>query len=353
MRVDLFDFELPAARIAQRPAVPRDSARLLQVARGGLAHRQIRDLPGLLRPGDLLVLNDTRVLPARLRGVRPGGGGRQDVSLELLLLRRLADGGWSAMARPVRRLRAGDRLHFGDGSLSAKVTGVVGDGQIELRFEGDDAAVHRALREHGAMPLPPYIRDGVADQQDRSDYQTVVARRDGAVAAPTAGLHFTDDLLAALAARGIAWATVTLHVGAGTFQPVRAEDTDQHLMATEWGEIGPEAAEAVAMCRARGGRIVAIGTTALRLLETVAAAHDGAVVPWSGDTSLFIVPGYRFGVADLLLTNFHLPRSTLFMLVAAFAGLETMHAAYAEAIAAGYRFYSYGDACLLERAALS
>ena len=353
MRVELFDFELPADRIAQRPAVPRDGARLLRVGAQGVAHAQVRDLPDLLQPGDLLVLNDTRVLPARLRGLRPGGDGRQDVTVELLLLRRLADGGWTAMARPVRRLRVGDTLHFGDGALGATVRRVPGGGQIELAFAGPEAVVHAALNALGAMPLPPYIRGGVADAQDRDDYQTIVATRDGAVAAPTAGLHFTDALLEKLAARGIARTTVTLHVGAGTFQPVRAEDTDEHTMATEWGEIGPAAAAAVAACRARGGRVVAVGTTALRLLETVAASNDGTVMAWSGDTSLFIVPGYRFRVADLLLTNFHLPRSTLFMLVAAFAGLETMRSAYAAAIAGGYRFYSYGDACLLQRGEMS
>jgi S-adenosylmethionine:tRNA ribosyltransferase-isomerase len=350
MRVELFDFDLPEALIAQRPAEPRDSARLLALDTGRPRDRAIADLPALLRPTDLLVFNDTRVLPARLRGVRPASEGRQDVAVELLLLRRLADGAWTAMARPARRLRAGDALMLG-GELAAEIRAKADDGTIEVAFDGDDAGLAQALERIGALPLPPYIRGGIADQRDRHDYQTIYARRDGAVAAPTAGLHFTPALLDRLRERGIATTSVTLHVGAGTFLPVRAEDTDQHAMAAEWGEVGADAADAVAACRRAGGRVVAVGTTALRLLETVALQHDGAVVPWSGDTSLFVVPGFRFRVADLLLTNFHLPRSTLFMLVSAFAGLERMRAAYGHAVAKGYRFYSYGDACLLAREA--
>jgi S-adenosylmethionine:tRNA ribosyltransferase-isomerase len=352
MRVDLFDFDLPESLIAQRPAEPRDSARLLALDSGVPQDRSIADLPALLRPDDLLVFNDTRVLPARLRGVRPASAGRQDVSVEMLLLRRLADGAWTAMARPARRLRAGDALLLG-GELAARIRAKGDDGTIEITFDGSDTVLAQAIERVGALPLPPYIRGGIADRRDRSDYQTIYARRDGAVAAPTAGLHFTPKLLDRLREHGIATATVTLHVGAGTFLPVRAEDTDQHVMATEWGEIGVEAANAIADCRRAGGRVVAVGTTALRLLETVAVQHDGAVVPWSGDTSLFVVPGFRFRVADLMLTNFHLPRSTLFMLVSAFAGLKRMRAAYAHAVAAGYRFYSYGDACLLAREAPS
>ncbi len=348
MRVDLFDFELPAERIAQRPASPRDSARLLDVDGDALADRTIRDLPTLLRAGDLLVLNDTRVVPARLTGVRPGGAGRSDVRCEVLLVRRLGDGLWRCFARPGKRLRAGDTISFGAG-LSAVVRTKIADGAVDIAFDLDDAALMAALDSHGAIPLPPYIRGGVADASDRDDYQTIHGRVAGAVAASTAGLHFTPDLMAALDRAGIARTTITLHVGAGTFQPVRAEDTDDHVMHAEWASIGPDAAEAIARTRSNGGRVVAVGTTSLRILESVAAAHDGRVVAWSGDTSIFIVPGYRFAIVDLLLTNFHLPRSTLFMLVSAFAGLGRMRAAYAHAIAGGYRFYSYGDACLLHR----
>jgi S-adenosylmethionine:tRNA ribosyltransferase-isomerase len=344
MRVDLFDFALPPRLIAQRPAVPRDSARLLHLPRHGpVGAHVVADLPALLRPGDLLVFNDTRVIPARLYGTRPGGG-----RVEALLLHAQRPGVWQAMVKGAARLRPGTRLAF-EGGLAAQVADRRDDGTVELDFQRADAEVLETLRAHGHMPLPPYIRGGHDDARDRDDYQTVLARHDGAVAAPTAALHFTAPLLGRLRDAGIAIASVTLHVGIGTFQPVRVADTDRHVMHSERGELGPAVAEAIAACRARGGRVVAVGTTSLRVLESVAAGNGGAIVPWRGKTDLFITPGFRFRVVDLLLTNFHLPRSTLFMLVAAFAGLDRVKALYAEAITRGCRFYSYGDACLLER----
>ncbi|MEA2848589.1 MAG: S-adenosylmethionine:tRNA ribosyltransferase-isomerase [Rhodospirillaceae bacterium] len=348
MRVDLFDFHLPDHLIAQRPAAPRDSARLLDVASDGLHDRLVRDLPSLLRRGDLLVFNDTRVIPARLKGVRGGVAGRQDVAVEALLIRDLGVGRWLSFARPTKRLRPGDGLVF-SGGLAAKVEAKNEDGSVVLAFDTIGPAFLASLEQGGAVPLPPYIRGGVADAQDRADYQTLFARYDGSVAAPTAGLHFTPGLMASLAAAGIATAGVTLHVGAGTFQPVRARDTDAHAMHAEWGEVPEQTARAVEATRAAGGRVVSIGTTSLRLLESVARDHDGAIKAWNGETDIFIVPGFRFRAVDLLLTNFHLPRSTLFMLVAAFAGLERMRQAYAHAIGERYRFYSYGDCCLLRR----
>lgn len=356
MRVDLFDFELPDDLIAQRPVVPRDSARLLDVAPpddlgDGLHDRSVRDLPALLRRGDLLVFNDTKVIPARLKGVRPGssgGNGRQDVAVEALLIRDLGASHWLCFARPAKRLRRGDSISFAEG-LAAKVTAKHEDGSIVLDFERSGHAFLAALERTGSVPLPPYIRGGTADAQDRSDYQTLFARHDGSVAAPTAGLHFTPALMAALAEAGIATAGVTLHVGAGTFQPVRVDDTDAHTMHAEWGEVSAATADAITATHAAGGRVVSIGTTSLRLLETVARLHDGDVKPWSGETDIFITPGFRFRAVDLLLTNFHLPRSTLFMLVAAFAGLERMKQVYAHAVGERYRFYSYGDCCLLRR----
>ena len=348
MRVDLFDFHLPDHLIAQRPAAPRDSARLLDVASDGLHDRLVRDLPSLLRRGDLLVFNDTRVIPARLKGVRGGVAGRQDVAVEALLIRDLGVGRWLSFARPTKRLRPGDGLVF-SGGLAAKVETKNDDGSVVLAFDTIGPAFLASLEQGGAVPLPPYIRGGVADAQDRTDYQTLFARYDGSVAAPTAGLHFTPGLMAALAAAGITTAGVTLHVGAGTFQPVRVDDTDAHTMHAEWGEVPEETARVVEATRAAGGRVVSVGTTSLRLLESVARDHDGAIKAWNGETDIFIVPGFRFRAVDLLLTNFHLPRSTLFMLVAAFAGLERMRQAYAHAIGERYRFYSYGDCCLLRR----
>jgi S-adenosylmethionine:tRNA ribosyltransferase-isomerase len=354
MRVDLFDFELPQALVATRPVEPRDAARLLVIG-DRFADRAFRDLPGLLRRGDALVVNETRVIAARLSGRRLAARGTAHV--EATLLREIpggsrpgeADGttAWSALARPARRLRPGDRLAF-DGGLDAEVLARDAGGEVVLRFAMPVAALLDALDRVGAMPIPPYL-GRAADARDRTDYQTVVARVPGAVAAPTAALHLTEWLLAALSEAGVHVVPVTLHVGAGTFRPVTAEDTGAHRMDAEWGEVSPEACARLAGVRANGGRIVALGTTSLRLIESAADA-DGTVRPFAGDTDLFIVPGYRFRVVDRLVTNFHLPRSTLFMLVCAFAGIARMQAAYAHAIDAGYRFYSYGDACLLDRA---
>ncbi len=341
MKVDVFDFDLPRALIADRPAVPRDAARLLEVG-AGLIDRTVRDLPALLRPGDVLVLNDTRVIPARLTAPR------DQAKVEVTLHRAVDEVCWRAFARPARKLRTGDRIAFAPdfvASVAAKGQG----GEVTLKFDCTGTAFRQALERHGAMPLPPYIpRPDGPDERDRTDYQTIFAAKEGAVAAPTAGLHFTPALLAAIDARGVLRVPVTLHVGAGTFLPVKVGDTRDHRMHAEAGEIAPEVAAAINRARAAGGRVVAVGTTALRLLET-ASDPVGDVQPFRGETSLFITPGFRFRVVDLLLTNFHLPRSTLFMLVAAFAGLDRMHAAYARAIAARYRFYSYGDACLLHR----
>jgi S-adenosylmethionine:tRNA ribosyltransferase-isomerase len=338
MKAADFDFPLPAAAIAQRPVVPRDAARLLVVG-DGLRHRHVSDLPAELRPGDLLVLNDTRVLPTRL------AGRRGSVAIAATLHTALDDRRWRALVRPARRLRPGDRIVFAP-ELTATVESKGEGGEVLLRFATAGAPLLSALERYGAMPLPPYIRRPAPDPRDRDDYQTIYAATAGAVAAPTAGLHFTHDLLAALAAAGIGRVMVTLHVGAGTFLPVRAEDVALHRMHPERGEITAAAAAGINAARAAGGRIVCVGTTSLRLLESAADA-DGRVQPFAGETDIFITPGYRVRAADALMTNFHLPRSTLFMLVCAFAGLARMQAAYAEAIARGYRFYSYGDACLL------
>ncbi len=350
MRVDLFDFELPAERIAQAPASPRDSARLLHVpAEGPFADLGVRDLPNLLRPGDLLVVNDTKVIPTRLFGAREGSGGR----IEATLVEEETAERWTAYCRPAKRLKPGDRIAFADGALTAEVAAKHADGRLSLAFDRSGAALREALWAVGRMPLPPYIKrapeDAAAAEGDRAHYQTLFAREEGAVAAPTASLHFTDALLQAIEARGVGRATVTLHVGAGTFAPVKAEDTDAHVMHSEWARLDDQTASRIAETRAAGGRIVAAGTTALRTLES-AAGEDGTVRPFEGRTDLFITPGYRFRAVDCLLTNFHLPRSTLFMLVSAFSGLARMKAAYAHAVAAEYRFFSYGDACFLERA---
>jgi S-adenosylmethionine:tRNA ribosyltransferase-isomerase len=349
MRVDLFDFHLPPELIAQHPVRPRDVARLLVVGHEALEDRRVSDLPALLRPGDLLVFNDTRVIPARLVGRR--GDARIEVTLHQPV--RGADNAdesrWRAFARPTRRCRVGDELWFG-ADLDAEVLAKGEGGEITLGFRCAPKALHERLEALGQMPLPPYIkRPPQGDAQDRADYQTMFALRPGAVAAPTAALHFTPRLMAALAERGVEHAFVTLHVGAGTFLPVKAEDTDAHRMHAEWYAVPAETAARIDAARAGGGRIVAVGTTVLRTLESV-AEPDGRVRRAMGETRLFITPGYRFKAVDLLLTNFHLPRSTLFMLVAAFAELERMRAAYAHAIERGYRFYSYGDACLLARA---
>jgi len=339
LRVDLFDFELPPDRIALRPASPRDSARLLEVAGQAISDHIVRDLPALLRAGDLLVFNDTRVIPAQLEGLR--GAARIGATLH----KREGPRAWRAFVRNAKRLRDGDRIDFGAG-VAAIAGEKAEDGSFLLSFEGEEP-VELLLERAGRMPLPPYIAGRrPADARDRDDYQTMFAREEGAVAAPTAALHFTPALMAALAEAGIDHETLTLHVGAGTFLPVKAEDTADHLMHSEWGRIAPATAARLNAVRAAGGRIVAVGTTSLRLLES-AADPDGQVRPFEGDTAIFIAPGYRFRAIDGLITNFHLPRSTLFMLVSALMGLEAMQHAYAHAIAAGYRFYSYGDASLL------
>ena len=342
MKVDLFDFELPRDRIAAHPTKPRDAARLLVIRRNGLEDRIVRELPDLLRPNDLLVVNDTKVIPARLTGKRG------EATIEATLHKRIASGRWAAFARPAKRLREGDTVVFSN-DLSATVAAKGEGGEVTLDFGRNDASLLASLDAIGTMPLPPYIPREAPEAADRADYQTIFARAAGAVAAPTAGLHFTDRLLAALESRGIGRAVVTLHVGAGTFLPVKADDTQDHRMHAEWGQLSAETAAAIGKARAAGGRIVAVGTTSLRLIES-AADESGRVRPFEGETDIFITPGYRFRAVDLLLTNFHLPRSTLFMLVSAFSGLARMKAAYAHAIETGYRFYSYGDACLLERA---
>ena len=339
MLVKAFDFELPADRIALRPASPRDSARLLQVAGGTISDHGVRDLPGLLRRGDMLVFNDTRVIPAQLEGRR--GNARIGATLH----KREGPRAWRAFVRNAKRLREGDLVDFGQ-EVAAIASEREADGSFLLTFAGDEP-VEALLERSGRMPLPPYIAGRrAADARDRADYQTMFAREEGAVAAPTAALHFTPALMAALAEAGIGHETLTLHVGAGTFLPVKTDDTDDHVMHAEWGRIAPEAAARLNAARAAGGRIVAVGTTSLRLLES-AADEAGRIGPFEGDTAIFITPGYRFRAVDGLVTNFHLPRSTLFMLVSALIGLETMRAAYAHAIRAGYRFYSYGDASLL------
>ena len=349
MRTDQFDFDLPEDRIALRPPARREDARMLRVGRDDLTDGQVTDLPGLVRPGDVLVLNDTRVLAAALRGVRParaeGGGG--PVSVDANLLAPLGGDRWRCLVRPAKRLRAGDLIDFGGSGKTAALTGLVETregGEAVLRFVSA-ADVPAALEAAGFMPLPPYIaRRRAADDEDRTRYQTVFAREAGSVAAPTAGLHLTEALLAGVKAAGADVATVTLHVGAGTFLPVKSDDTDDHEMHAERGIVSEAAAAAIRAAR----RVVCVGTTSLRLVET--AAQGGTVQAFDGETDLFITPGFEFRACDVLLTNFHLPRSTLFMLTCAFAGTERMKAAYVHAVEAGYRFYSYGDATWLERA---
>jgi S-adenosylmethionine:tRNA ribosyltransferase-isomerase len=354
MKLADFDFELPEDRIALRPAVPRDAARLLLVEPGRpLQDLAVRDLPGLLRAGDVLVLNDTRVIPARLKGVRHRDESR--VRVEATLHRRLSPHVWTAFMRPGKKLAVGDRIAFGEtsdracllGSLDATVKAKGEGGEVTLAFDLSGPDLDAAIAERGAMPLPPYIAAKRGeDEQDRADYQTVYAEEDGSVAAPTAGLHFTPELFERLAAAGVGTAFVTLHVGAGTFLPVKTEDLCEHRMHAEWGEVDAATAERLNAVRAAGGRIVCVGTTSLRLVES-ATGEDGTVRPFAGETDIFITPGYRFRAVDALVSNFHLPQSTLLMLVAALAGLDAVRSAYAHAVADGYRFYSYGDACLL------
>ncbi len=353
MRTDLFDFELPPERIALRPASPRDAARLLVVRPGEpLQDSRVSDLAQVLRPGDQLVVNDTKVIPAQLAGRRIGR--EAEPRIEATLIKRLDGSRWQALVKPAKKLIEGDTVRFGNegrvcllGHLDAQVEAKGDNGEVTLAFSFHGPTLDQAIADVGAPPLPPYIAARrTPDEQDAQDYQTMFAVHEGAVAAPTAGLHFTPALEAALAARGVAIHRLTLHVGAGTFLPVKADDTDEHRMHAEWGTISADTAAALNAARARGGRIVAVGTTSLRLLESAADA-GGQVRSFSGHTDIFITPGYRFRAVDVLMTNFHLPRSTLFMLVSAFSGLDTMKRAYAHAIASGYRFYSYGDACLL------
>ncbi len=356
MRVDAFDFDLPPERIALRPASPRDSAKMLVVGGGGaLTDAHVSDLPDFLRPGDALVVNDTRVIAARLDGVRVRD--EAIAAIEATLIKRVDDCRWRALVRPAKKLRVGERIRFGETSesmtcllaaLNAEVEEKGDAGEVLLRFEFAGAALDDAIERLGSAPLPLYIAARRApEERDRADYQTMFAAAAGAVAAPTAGLHFTPSLVERIEARGISLHRVTLHVGAGTFLPVKADDTRDHKMHTEEGAIDAATAEKLNAARASGGHIVCIGTTSARILES-AADESGRIRPFAGETSIFITPGDRFRAVDVLMTNFHLPRSTLFMLVAAFSGLETMRAAYAHAIEAGYRFYSYGDACLLE-----
>jgi S-adenosylmethionine:tRNA ribosyltransferase-isomerase len=358
MRTDLFDFELPPELIALRPVAPRDAARLLAVRPRGAPEfddRSVRELPDVLRPGDALVVNDTRVIPARLSGRRIGRG--VETAIEATLHQRLDGARWRAFVKPAKRLTSGDVVRFGDegrvcflGQLDATVEEKGEGGEVTLAFAFHGPVLDQAVDERGVMPLPPYIASRRApDDRDRSDYQTMFAHAEGSVAAPTAGLHFTDALIGRLQERGITLHKVTLHVGAGTFLPVKAGDTADHKMHSEYGTVSEETAAALNEVRRAGGRIVAVGSTALRLIES-ASADEGAIRPFAGDTAIFITPGYRFHAVDVMMTNFHLPRSTLFMLVAAFSGLDVMQRAYAHAIAAGYRFYSYGDASLLFRA---
>jgi S-adenosylmethionine:tRNA ribosyltransferase-isomerase len=387
MRTSLFDFDLPVDRIALRPAAPRDAARLLVVkpahspvipAQAGIQSdrfsdqasrpwvpafagtngdvfedRKVVDLPDLLRPGDCLVVNDSKVIAARLKGRRIGRGAAEP-TIEATLHKRLDGSHWRAFILGSKKLQVGDMLRFGTegqvcflGELDAQVSHKDEAGEVTLSFSFHGPVLDQAIAERGAMPLPPYIASRrPPDEQDRSDYQTLFAREDGSVAAPTAGLHFTDTLLGRIKERGIGLHKVTLHVGAGTFLPVKTDDTETHKMHAEFGSVSAEVADALNAARAAGGRIVAVGSSALRLLET-ACGEDGQLRAFSGETAIFITPGYRFRAVDLMLTNFHLPRSTLFMLVSAFSGLDVMKRAYAHAIEAGYRFYSYGDACLL------
>lgn len=355
MQTDLFDFVLPVERIALRPVAPRDAARLLAVRPGGnplVDDWIVRDLADLLQPGDQLVVNDTKVIAAQLTGRRLGRGLESHISATLI--RRIDGSRWRALVKGAKKLQPGDVVRFGDegkvcflGQLDATVEEKGEAGEVTLAFAFHGAVLDQAIAERGAMPLPPYIAARrPPDERDRTDYQTLFARAEGAVAAPTAALHFTDALVARLQARGIGLHAVTLHVGAGTFLPVKAQDTVDHVMHAEWGTVSEATAMALNAARRAGGRIVAVGTTSLRLLES-ASGKDGVIAPFAGETALFITPGYRFRAVDVLMTNFHLPRSTLFMLVCAFSGLDVMQRAYAHAIETGYRFYSYGDACLL------
>ncbi len=340
-QLSAFDFELPADLIAQEPLGQRDAARLLHVTANNINHRHIYDLPEILRAGDVLVLNDSRVIPARLLGKKGLG------KVELLLHRDLGAGTWEAFAKPARKLKPGDVVQIAD-DFAARVAAPAQDGMVQINFKESGAVFYEKLTRHGHMPLPPYIRKGVDRAEDKTRYQTVYAKHEGSVAAPTAGLHFTPELLQRIEARGVKIVYVTLHVGAGTFLPVKVDDITRHTMHAEIASISAETADAINAARKAGGRVVAVGTTATRVLET-AAQDDGSIHAWSGETRIFITPGVRFKIVDCLITNFHLPKSTLFMLVAALMGLARMQEAYRVAITEKYRFFSYGDACFLER----
>lgn len=342
MKLDDFDYDLPPSAIADRPAVPRHQAKLLDLTADICQDRRVIELPSLLNTDDLLIVNNTKVIPARLYGKRG------EAKISITLHQQTGGNEWHAFAKPAKKLRLHDEVIFA-AEFSAVVSGIGENGIRVLRFNRSDADLVLALHEYGEMPLPPYIsRPDGADQADASDYQTMFARHEGAVAAPTAGLHFDDTLMAAIKDKGIALAEVTLHVGAGTFLPVKTDDPKQHIMHREWGEISQDTASAINACRARGGRVVAVGTTSLRLLESC-WRDRGKIEPYQAETDLFILPGFSFGVVDMLLTNFHLPKSTLLMLVYAFAGREKVRAGYDHALTHGYRFFSYGDACLMER----
>lgn len=343
MRADLFDFDLPESCIAQAALEPRDSARMLRVAGGAFEDRHVFNLPEYLKAGDVLVFNDTRVIPARLFGKRG------EAAIEIFLHKRLGEGRWEAMAKPAKKLKEGDEIRFAD-DFSTTLELKRKDGFVELTFNEKDADFLEKLTRYGVTPLPPYIkRDKHKHAEDEQRYQTVYAKHEGSVAAPTAGLHFTDALLEKIRAKGVMLAYVTLHVGAGTFMPMKVEDTDDHVMHSEFAIVTQETADTINKAKANGGRVVAVGTTSLRTLES-AVDEQGVLRPFSKETAIFITPGYRFKLVNMLMTNFHLPKSTLFMLVSAFSGLKTMKAAYSHAIKNGYRFYSYGDACLLDRA---
>ncbi|MDJ0614541.1 MAG: tRNA preQ1(34) S-adenosylmethionine ribosyltransferase-isomerase QueA [Rhizobiaceae bacterium] len=351
MKVDLFDFDLPEENIALRPANPRDSAKFL-IVNDGLEDRIVSELPDLLKAGDVLVFNDTKVIPTQLTGVRIREGATASISATLHT--RIASDRWLCFAKGSKKLKEGDRIRFGVGeahcgTLDCTVRSKDDAGNVELLFDLSGAAFDQKLMQVGTMPLPPYIagKRG-ADDQDKSDYQTMYAREEGAVAAPTAGLHFTPELMQALEQKGILLKYVTLHVGPGTFLPMKVDNTEDHEMHSEWGVVSHETADAINTSKANGGRLVCVGTTSLRLIES-AAQDDGMLAAWEGDTDIFITPGYRFKAVDMLMTNFHLPKSTLFMLVSALCGLDAMKAAYQHAIENDYRFYSYGDSSLLYR----
>ncbi len=351
MRVDAFDFSLSEDLIALRPESRREDARMLMVNGPERRNARVGDLPEFVRPGDVLVVNNTKVIPVFLRGLRPArahGGSVHRVPIDVTLHKRLSETDWAAFVRPAKRLKSGDELKFGS-SLSARVSHMGEQGEVVLTFNHGGKGLDELINTVGAMPLPPYIASKrKADEQDRRDYQTIYASREGAIAAPTAGLHLTPGLVAELEKKGVEVVEVTLHVGAGTFLPVKVADTKDHVMHGEWGEVSQDAARRLNLAREKGHALIAVGTTSLRVLES-AAAHDGVIKAFSGETAIFITPGYHFKSADLLLTNFHLPRSTLFMLVSAYAGTKAMREAYAHAIGEGYRFYSYGDACLIAR----